>query len=113
MRFSKSIMVVSILFILSTIVTIYTLTAHNITSKHIYEDTESQFVYWRSGPSGSLFPWSREPGILGILLQLNETDQFIYNYLIKTRILVSISILIWLVAGFYAYKILFKRSNKN
>ncbi|MCW4021094.1 MAG: hypothetical protein NWF14_07710 [Candidatus Bathyarchaeota archaeon] len=90
-------MIVIILAAISTCLTLYTIKAHAISMEYIYEDAENTF--WCRGPSGSLFPWPTEPGRLEILSQIDETDLFIYRHLIKSWMLVGLSILLWVATG--------------
>lgn len=107
MRFSKKSVVATIfLTILSTYLTIYTWKAHTIATRHIYEDLDGEPVAWRTGPSGSLFPWPRESGMLQIFSEINEVDLFIYRYLIKTWGLVGLSILLWICTGLLIFKVI-------
>ena len=77
---------------------------HTIASRHIYEGPDGNAVAWRTGPSGSLFPWPRASGMLEILSRINEVDLFIYKYLIKPWVLVGLSILAWLGTGLFIFR---------
>ncbi len=98
-RFNRLVLIVVVLALISTYLTVYTFEAHTIAARHIYEDSESRISYWRSGPSGSLFPWPTRPGQLEVLTRINEVDLSIYTYLIKTWALIGLSILMWALAG--------------
>jgi len=89
---------VIVLCIISIYLTLYTVMAHTIATRHIYEDAEGK-TWWRTAPSGSLFPWPKEPGMLEALSKMDEVDMFIYRFLIKPWILVGLSILMWIVTG--------------
>jgi len=106
MEFPKKLALMLIVFgIISACLTLYTVKAHTIAMRHIIEDAEGKAVSWRTGPSGSLFPWPREPGMLQVLSKIDEVDLLIYRYLIKPWVLVGSSILIWIVTGLSAFKI--------
>ena len=81
-----------------TYLTLYAATAQNV-ARHVYENDGT--VVWRSAPSGSFFPWPREPGMLLILSGMNEVDSFIYTYLIKSWVLVVVTVLLWIVVSLY------------
>jgi hypothetical protein len=100
----NSIVVAAFLLLLSVYLTLYTWRAHAVASRHILEDSGGEVVAWRTGPSGSLFPWPREPGMLEVLSKINEVDFFIYRCLIKTWLLVGLSILLWVCAGLCIFK---------
>ena len=94
-----------LLLVVSMYLTAYTVSAHMVSS-HIVEDSGK--AYWSSSPEGSLFPWPRKSGgsEIGIpmLIELNETDSFVYNYLIRTYLLLVVCILLWLSAIIIFYR---------
>ncbi|MEM2111242.1 MAG: hypothetical protein QXX08_05115 [Candidatus Bathyarchaeia archaeon] len=92
------------LFLISTCFTLYTFKAH-IVAANIYEDPEGNAVSWRTGPSGTLFPWPTEPGMLQVLSEISGIDSFIYRYLIKTWILAVLSILMWVGTALFIFRI--------
>ena len=92
------------LFLVSTVFTVYTITVHGLADRHLHEDPVSTIVYWTSGPSGSLFPWPKVPGLLEIITQTNEVDSFIYQYLVKTQALIGLSIFLWVITGIYVFR---------
>ncbi|MGQ9552269.1 MAG: hypothetical protein ACUVUE_07575 [Candidatus Bathycorpusculaceae bacterium] len=100
MDFSKKLILVVLgLTIVSIYLTVYTLVAYAVATRYIYEDPNGEVIAWRTGPSGSLFPWPTEPGMLEVLSKVNEVDLFIYRYFIKTWALASLSILMWIATG--------------
>jgi len=103
--YKKSVLVAIVLTFISAYLTLYTWRAHTIATRNIYEDPDGEAVAWTSGPSGSLFPWPREPGIFAVLSTINEVDLFIYNYLIKPWILVGLSILMWIGTGLFVCRV--------
>jgi len=101
MRFDKKAIA---LFLLTTLLTVYTLTIHIIAEGHLYEDPVSSLVYWTSGPSGSLFPWPRVPGMLEIITQVNAVDRLIYQSFIKTWALAGLSLVMWVITGLSVFR---------
>jgi hypothetical protein len=69
------------LILFSLYLTAYAIIVYKVASKYIIEFNSD--LCWRTSPSGSLFPWPREPGMLQALSKVNEIDKFIYYHLIK------------------------------
>jgi len=92
-----------LLLVISVYLTAYTTSAH-LVSSHIVEKNGKS--YWCSGPEGSLWPWPSKNSKIGIpiLIELNGTDSFIYNYLIKTYLLSIVCASLWLSVIFLVYK---------
>ncbi len=104
MKFAKKWGLIGIILAsISVYLSFYTWRAH-IISRRIIENPDDEAVAWRSAPSGSLFPWPREPGMLQILSNINEVDSFIYKYLIKSWVLVALSVLMWVGTGMSIFK---------
>lgn len=93
-----------VLCLVSTVLTVYTITVHGLAERHLYKDPVSTIVYWTSGPSGSLFPWPKAPGLLEIITQTNVVDLFIYQYLVKTQALIGLSFFLWVITGVYIFR---------
>jgi hypothetical protein len=70
-----------VLVFASAFLTLYTIAAYNV-SDHVYVGDDT--LDWTSAPSGSFLPWPRAPDMLEMLSRKNETDSFIYTYLIKS-----------------------------
>jgi hypothetical protein len=90
----RDVLVFIVLVAISTLLTLYTVTAYSV----------ARFAgdgYWSSAPPGSFFPWSRRPGMLEILSNMNEVDLFIYRYLIKSLALVGFTVISWIVTSLY------------
>lgn len=98
----KAFVIAIVLVVISAYLTLYAIMVHTIASQHICEDGNA--VAWRTGPSGSLFPWPRAPGMFEILSNINEVDLFIYKYLVKPWVLVGLSILAWVGTGLFIFK---------
>jgi hypothetical protein len=104
MRFSRRTVLVTIILIsISMYLSIYTFEAHSIASRYISSDSHGA-VFWINGPSGSLFPWPKGPGMAEALSRINDVDLFIYTYLIKTWILAGLSALAWVITVLLVYK---------
>jgi len=88
----------------SVYLTAYTVSAHMVASRIIEMNGKP---CWRNAPAGSLWPWPNKKDAIGspVLIKLNETDSFIYNYLIKTYLLSIICALLWFLAIILIYKI--------
>ncbi|MBS7632972.1 hypothetical protein KEJ15_05045 [Candidatus Bathyarchaeota archaeon] len=91
-----------ILSALSTYLTAYTFEAHSIAAGHIFRWNGE--TWWRTSPSGSLFPWPKKPGMLEALSKVNDVDLFIYSYLIESWILVVLTVLMWGLVSICVYK---------
>lgn len=100
---SKWILTAVVLGVISFYITLYTFEAHAIAGNYIIDWNGEK--WWRSAPSGSLFPWPREPGMLMILSKVNELDFFIYVYLIKSYTLVVLTALMWILLGMCLLKV--------
>lgn len=100
---SRAVLVTIILASVSIYLAIYTFEAYSIASSYISSDSHGA-VFWISGPSGSLFPWPRGPGMAEVLSRINDVDLFIYTYLIKTWMLAGLSALAWVITVFFVYK---------
>jgi len=103
MRFNKK---AHILFLITTIFIVYTITVHNLAERQMLENSITKIVYWTGGASGSLFPWPKAPGMLEVLTQVNQVDLFIYRYLIKNWVLAGFSIVMWIITGFYVFRMI-------
>jgi len=100
----KSDVFVILLLAVSIYLTVYAVSAHMVASRIIEINGKA---YWRNAPAGSLWPWPNKKDVIGppMLIKLNETDSFIYNYLIKTYLLYIICALLWFLNIILIYKI--------
>ena len=104
MEFNRRAVIATIILVfISIYIAVYTFEAHTIASRYISSDSHG-VVFWINGPSGSLFPWPREPGMLEVLSKISDVDLFIYTYLIKTWILVGLSALAWVITVLFVYR---------
>jgi len=96
----KSVSMLIILGLVSACLTLYTVSVYSVARYAIDGD-------WRYSPSGSFLPWPRGPGPtrLPVLTKMNETDLFIYRYLIKSWVLVGVTIILWVVTSLYVLKV--------
>jgi len=99
----KSTILLIVSFFVFVYLTLYTTAAHNV-ARYVYENDSA--VVWRSAPSGSFSPWPSGPGMLLILSRMNETDVFIYTYLIKSWLLLGATILLWIGVAIYILKLI-------
>ena len=83
-----------LLTLLSAYLTIYSYETYVVANSKIIELNGE--IWWRTTPSGSLFPWPKESGILQALSKVNELDLLIYTYLIKSSALVILSAIMWI-----------------
>ena len=92
------------LVVISVYLTAYTVAVYALCSKYVVE--QSGKAYWSNGPAGSLFPWPVKNGGIGIpmLFELNSIDLLIYNYLIKTYLLIILCGVFWFFAVALLYK---------
>ena len=99
----KSDTFIILLLAVSIYLTVYAVSAHMVASRIIEIDGKA---YWRNAPAGSLWPWPNKKDVIGppVLIELNETDSFIYNYLIKTYLLSVICALLWLSTIILIYR---------
>jgi len=106
---SSQLLLLALLCIVSVVVTAYTIQAHSIANRYIYDSGDE--VAWRNSPPGSFFPWPKEPtlGMLPVLSKINEIDLFIYRYLIRTWLLVIVALSLWIAACTYVIKRVRKR----
>ncbi|MFX1538823.1 MAG: hypothetical protein ACFFDI_31935 [Promethearchaeota archaeon] len=94
-----SILMFTILIATALILTLYVQMALPV----MYYVTEYEGVpEWVSRPAGSFFPLPRPSGMLMALTPMNIIDQFIYTFLLKTWLLVGITIAYWIGAFIYA-----------
>jgi hypothetical protein len=104
MRFDRRAVIATIVLVsISIYLAMYTFEAHVVASRYISSDSHGA-VFWINGPSGSLFPWPRGPGMLEVLSGISDVDLFIYTYLIKTWILVGLSALVWVITVSFVYR---------
>ena len=104
MGLDKRSVLVIVLCIISIIFTLYTVKAHRVARAIVEWQGE---LYWRDSGGGWFLPWPPRPGgvVAPVILPIKEeVTLFIYRYLIKTRVLVGLSILIWAVTGLFIIK---------
>jgi len=99
----RTVIATIILVSISIYLAIYTFEAHSIASRYISSDSHGA-VFWINGPSGSLFPWPKKPGMEEVLSKINNVDLFIYTYLIKTWMLAGLSTLAWVITVLFVYR---------
>ena len=87
-----------LLVVLATYATLYTVAAYDLarwgwTCRGTLGD--ATFLPFPTGPRGVL---------MEVLAKMSPVDEFIYIYLIKTGILIGVSILLWILAAAYFLK---------
>jgi len=83
--------------------TAYTVAVHSLAARYVYEEADGK-TWWRTTPSGSLFPWPMEPGMLQALSRMSDSDLLIYRYLIKSYVLLGLVVALWAGVGLFALK---------
>ncbi len=96
-------MVLAILLLVSFLATFYTVAAYGV-ARRVYDSDGTPS--WVDTGGGSFFPWPKGPdpgtGVFFIVIPMtNNVDIFIYVYLIKSSMLVAVTVLLW--AGFATY----------
>ena len=90
-----------LLFIVSVVLTVYTASAHYVAS-FVYE--LHRLLFWPNTLGGSFTPWPYLPsGIAGQMLTLlNQIDTQYYTYVIRSGMLIYVTIASW-VTVFWQY----------
>ena len=99
----RPIVTLVLLLLVSFLATFYTVAAYGV-ARRVY-DLDGTLCWVDSG-GGSFFPWPQGPdpgtGIFPVVIPMtNNVDIFIYVYLIKSWVLVAVTVLLW--AGFTTY----------
>jgi len=91
------------LFIVSIILTVYSASAHYVASS-VYEI--GGHLFWPNTLRGSFIPWPYLPsGIAGQLLTpLNQIDTQYYTYVIGSRVLIYITVALWVMVLMQIWK---------
>jgi hypothetical protein len=99
---NKLTLVIIALILLSIYLSVYSVVAYDIAVGHIYEDENGE-LWWITTPSGSLFPWPEEPGMLEALSSVHDVDIFIYRYLVVPRLIFWLPLVSWLFTAISVY----------
>ena len=94
-----------VVIVIALYLTMYTIAVYRVVG-YIGEYPELGGVYWSYSPSGSLFPWPREPGMLTALSPASSIDAFLYKYVIKTNMLILAIAVTYLLAAYLAYRLI-------
>ncbi|HEX9862721.1 MAG TPA: hypothetical protein VGB11_05490 [Candidatus Bathyarchaeia archaeon] len=88
---------------ISIIVTAYTASAYYVASS-VYEFNGR--LWWPNTLGGSFYPWPYRPtGIAGFsLTELNQADSDYYRYVIKSGVLVVLTLLLWVIVFWRVWK---------
>lgn len=92
----RSVLVLIALGLVSTCLTLYTTSAHAV-ARYAFDGGSE--LGWLYTPPGSFLPWPKAPGMAAALSKSNAIDLFIYRYLIKSWVLVGITVVQWTVTG--------------
>ena len=99
-----------LLFIVSVFLTVYTASAHYVASS-VYEIEEH--LFWPNTLGGYFIPWPYLPsGIAGMMLTpLNQIDIQYYTYVIRSGVLIWVTVAFWVLFFWQLWKIrkLFKK----
>lgn len=108
MAFDKrSVLVLIVLGLVSAGLTSYTVSAYAV-ARYAFEDESG--LGWLYTSSGSFLPWPRAPGMAAAISRGNASDLFIYRYLIKSWVLVGVTVLLWTVTSLYLLRRIMGRS---
>ena len=85
----------AVLISLAIVLSLYTALAH-IVASYIYEHNST--LYWPT-PSYTFLPWPTIPtGLVSqMTVPLNQTDLQYYQYIIKSGILIALTLLLWVI----------------
>jgi hypothetical protein len=94
----KSKLTLAILLLVAIVLTAYTASAHLVAS-HIGEDFGT--LYWPT-PGYTFLPWPTTPTgfVIQVVVFLNQTDLLYYQYIIKSGVLIVLTLFAW-VAVFW------------
>lgn len=91
----KSIIIIGVLLSIGLILTIYTTKAYLVAS-HVHE--YHGVLHWPT-PGYSFLPWPYSPTgiVILVLVPLNQMDLQYYNYIIKSGILLVLTLIMWII----------------
>jgi len=100
----KSTITLAILISTTSILTAYTASAYYVAS-YVYE--ENGRLWWPNSLGGSFYPWPNRPtGIaFQLLTPLNQADSQYYLYIIKSGVLIALTLLLWFTLFWKVWKI--------
>ncbi|MBS7653692.1 MAG: hypothetical protein QXR06_04910 [Candidatus Bathyarchaeia archaeon] len=104
----KTLLILFTLTALSIVFTIYSLRAYAVASR-VFEGDGSHRPVWRTSPPGSFLLWPKEPGLLEALSEMSDIDMAIYLYLVKSQVLIVLSVALWAVTCLYVFRKVLKR----
>ena len=104
-------MILSGLVLASTVVTLYAVSAYDV-AHYAFDDGGTELT-WRYTPSGSFLPWPKSPGMLTALSEGNGVDLFIYRYLIRSWILVALTVMLWIATILYLIRSIRRQPEKR
>jgi len=91
------------LFIVSVVLTVYTASAHYVAS-FVYE--LHGHLFWPNTLGGSFTPWPYHPtGVsFQMLTPLNQIDTQYYTYVIRSGVLIYVTIASWVMVFWQSWK---------
>ena len=83
--------------------TAYTVSAYYVAS---YVHEFHGHLWWPDTLGGSFIPWPYRPaGIAGMMLtELDQEDYLYYNYVIKSGVLIALTLLLWVIVAWRVWK---------
>ena len=114
LRISTSIVTLAVLVAVTLVFTAYTLSAYYVAS-YVYE--MDGMLMWHDTLGGSFFPWPHKPTgfVYGFPTECDQEDYLYYNYVIRSGVLVVITLLLWSIVIWRIWKMraIFRRLLKK
>ena len=107
---SKSKLVLVLLILIATIITAYTISAHYVASRAL---EFGGALWWRTTAGGSFYPWPHIPsGLAGeMTTQFDQEDYTYYNYVIRSGVLIVLTIVLWIIVLWKVWRMRAFREN--
>ena len=92
-------MTLAVLVSIALIMTAYTVSAYYVASYVSEFPGSGGHLFWPDTLGGSFLPWPCRPtGIAGMMFtELDQEDYFYYNYVIKSGVLIALTLLLWVI----------------
>jgi len=94
----------AVLVSVSLVFTAYTISAYYVAS---YVSEFEGHLWWPDSLEGSFFPWPCRPTGIAFFIthELDQEDYLYYNYVIKSGVLVALTLLLWIIVFWRVWKI--------